>query len=98
MLLPTLEGVLHAKFEIPSSKTVTCSLWTDKQMDQLGWVTRKNTRGETGCDTFPFGGGKEADTCPFGEKVPLRGEEGDASPFGVRPEGGYCWLPDHFVI
>ena len=33
MLLPTPEGVLHAKFEIPRSKTVTCSLWTDRQTD-----------------------------------------------------------------
>ena len=33
MLLPTPEGVLHAKFEIPRSKTVTCSLWTDIHTD-----------------------------------------------------------------
>jgi len=31
MLLPTPEGVLHAKFEIPRSKTVTCSLGTDNR-------------------------------------------------------------------
>ena len=64
MLLPTPEGVLHAKFEIPSSKTVTCSLWTDKQMDQLGWVTRKNTRGGNG-------GGGGGDASPVGVRTPL---------------------------
>ena len=33
MLLPTPEGVLHAKFEIPKSKTVTSTLWYDGQTD-----------------------------------------------------------------